>query len=94
MKEANFQRVTLSLIAIQILITFWGIWYITTMSDRKISEDCSGFIDSWIESNPQLPSDTLLKLSNDCYRQGGSREWQLSQYIKETHDDISTFISK
>lgn len=94
MKEDNFQKIVIGLMIIQTLIILWGVWYIATVSDRKISEDCSNFVGSWIDSNPKLSSDTILKLSNDCYEQGGSKEWQLTQYIKEIHEDVSNFTSR
>ena len=93
MKEKN-QYIIIFLLLIQIAVISWGVWYISTNPERKVEKDCGNFINSWIDLNPKISADTLQKISNDCYEQGGSKGWQQSKDMNQLKDDISNVAKK
>lgn len=93
MKEKT-QYVIISLLLIQIVVLFWGVWYITTDKERKIEKDCANFINSFIDLNPKISADTLQKIHNDCHEQGGSKEWEQSKNMNRISDEISDMAKR
>lgn len=88
------QTIIICLLVIQIAVIFWGVWYIITNPERRLEKDCSNFLSTLIDINPNMSSDTMFKISADCYKQGGSKEWQWSKDINQMRDDITDITKR
>ena len=90
----KLQKVIIYLLVIQILVTFWGVWYMATNPERQLQEKCRNFVGSWVKANPQLDADWVEKIYNGCYEQGGGNEWQQSNDVRQTRDNTNDILNK
>lgn len=80
-------RILIFFIVIQMVIILWGIYYITTNSNKKIENDCADFsfnMFSYKINENENTKSMRNNLYNECVSAGGSKKWEY--FEKDTSD--------